>query len=173
MYKFISSKLKKTNYILIHVLVNLLLIESIIAKNPPQDVLIQNVKWTIKSEIITINYDLIGSLKEKYEIKVVMKKEDDPTFLFTPRAVEGDIGIGNFAGLKREITWYYRRDIPQGIKSDEKYFFEISVKEVGSSKMWIYYLVGGALALGAGIMLLTSKAKDQTQKELPMPPVRP
>lgn len=172
-YKIISNKLLKINYILIPVLVNFLIFESIIAKNSADDVLIQNVKWIIKSEIIIINYDLIGPIRDKYEIKIAMKKENDPAFLFIPRAVEGDIGIGNFAGLKREIIWYYRRDIPQGITSDEKYYFEITVKETSGSKTWIYYLVGGALALGAGIILLTSKAKDQTQKELPTPPGRP
>ncbi|RCK72833.1 MAG: hypothetical protein IGBAC_0325 [Ignavibacteriae bacterium] len=172
-FKYISNNLKWFKNILIVFLFNTLLIEPIFAQSADENVLIQNVKWVIKSEVIIINYDLVGSLKDQYEIKVVMKKQDDPDFQFIPRAVEGDIGIGYFAGLKKEITWYYRRDIPQGITADEKYYFIVNVKEIKSSKSWIYYLVGGVLATGAAIILLSSKSKEQGQKELPLPPGRP
>ena len=172
-YNYITKKMKYLNLILIPILVNIFLFEPIFSQDTVPNVLVQNVKWIIKSEVIIINYDLVGSLKDKYEVKVIMKKEDDPTLQIIPRAVEGDIGIGNFAGLKREIIWYYRRDIPQGIQSDEKYYFEITVKEAISSKSWIYYVVGGVLAAGAVILLLSNKSTTDTQKELPLPPGRP
>ncbi len=172
-FKYITKKYKCLKNIFIFILLNVFLFEPILAQVTAEDVLVQNVKWVIKSDVIIINYDLVGSLKTQYEIKVVMKKQDDPIFEFTPRAVEGDIGVGNFAGIKKEITWYYRRDIPQGITSDEKYYFVINVKEIKSSKSWIYYIVGGILATGAIILLLSDKSKDQGQKELPYPPGRP
>ena len=56
-----------------------------------------NVRWTTKSDVIVINYDLIGETDAQYEIHILMKRENDPSF----------------TGNNREIRWYYRRDYPQ------------------------------------------------------------
>lgn len=86
-----------------------------------------NIKWTVKDEVIIINYDLAGTFDDKFDLGVTMKREGDDKFSVTPLTVEGDIGTGNFAGKNREIRWYYRRDLPQGLQGSG-YYFEVHVK---------------------------------------------
>lgn len=168
----IRNKIKLVIIIIIPLLLNFLVLEQIFS-NIQNTGSIQNIRWLIKSEVIIINYDLIGSENDKFDVKVVMKKENDPTIEIVPITVEGDIGIGNFAGINREIIWYYRRDIPQGISSEDKYYFEINVKEITSSKTWIYYTVGAILVASGIVLFITNKSKDKGEQELPLPPGRP
>ena len=134
-----------------------------------------NVKWTTKNDVIIINYDLSGSPDDKYIVSVLMKKEDDETFIIQPLTVEGDVGEGLFSGTNREMRWYYRRDYPQGFPG-KGYYFEIQVKEISQTNMMIYYIAGGVAVVGGLVALLASK--NQTNKppdagDLPFPPVRP
>ncbi len=131
-----------------------------------------NLKWTIKSDVIVINYDLMGSLREKYEIKVTVKNENDSLFSLIPTSLEGDAGIGYFGGPDREIQWYFKKDLPGGL-SGEGYYFEISVKTVTWWKNWYYYVLGGTALTVGTILLLTGKSTTTTVSELPLPPARP
>ena len=133
-----------------------------------------NVRWSAKSYVITISYDLIGSPDVKYNVSAVMKSEKDTTFNLIPFSVEGDIGEGYFAGTSKQIVWYYRRDYPKGLKTEE-YYFEIYVKPIEQPKTWIYYAVGAAAVTG-GLIALLVKGNQSTGRsviELPMPPGRP
>ena len=88
-----------------------------------------NVKWTVKDDVIVINYDLKTDPELKFSVDIVMKRDNDPSFEAEPVTVEGDIGEGYFSGTNREIRWYYRRDFPQGFEG-EGYYFEIHVKQL-------------------------------------------
>ncbi len=57
-----------------------------------------NVKWSTKEDTIIINYDLNSPAEEKYDVSIIMKREGDDAFSIVPSAVEGDIGVGLFAG---------------------------------------------------------------------------
>ncbi len=132
-----------------------------------------NVKWTVKDDIIVINYDLKTDPDLKFKVDVVMKRETDPAFSAAPVTTEGDIGEGYFAGTNREIRWYYRRDYPQGFEG-EGYYFEIHVQEIGKESKWLYYAVGAAAIAGGVIAFLVSKNQNELPPGgIPLPPGRP
>lgn len=133
-----------------------------------------NVRWSIKNEAIIINYDLIGNPDSKYDVKIVMKRENDPSFSATPVTTEGDIGEGFFGGVNRTIRWYFRRDYPQGFQG-EGYYFEVRVTNITQQSTWLYYAIGGAAVVAGVIALIVSgnQSKNSTSPELPAPPDRP
>lgn len=135
----------------------------------------KNVKWSLKDDLITINYDLTGSPSDKYAISIVMKKDNDRSVAIVPKSVEGDVGDGYFAGTDREIRWYFRNEYPQGF-SAEGYYFEIHVQVVGRESNWMYYALGAAALAGGVVALIVGKGGGDTPPssvELPMPPGRP
>jgi hypothetical protein len=143
------------------------------AQSSVDDIRAINVKWTMKNEVIILSYDLTGSPDIKYEVKVIMKRENDTTFYAIPNSVEGDIGEGYFSGVKKEIRWYYRRDYPQGLQGED-YYFEIEVKEVAKQNALLYYIAGGVVVTAGVVALLMSKNPSvPPPRELPFPPVRP
>jgi hypothetical protein len=143
------------------------------AKSASDEIQATNVKWTVKNEVIVVNYDLLGSADIKYGINVIMKRESDSAFSAVPVTVEGDIAEGYFAGTNKEIRWYYRRDFPQGLQGED-YYFEIHVKPVAKDNSLLYYIAGG-VAVTAGIVALLVHKNPGTPPptELPFPPVRP
>jgi hypothetical protein len=144
-----------------------------LAQSSSDEIQPTNVKWTVKNEVIVVNYDLTGSSNLKYSLNVIMKRESDSTFSAVPVTVEGDIGEGYFAGTNKEILWYYRRDFPQGLQGED-YYFEIHVKPVAKDNSLLYYIAGG-VAVTAGIVALLVHKNPGTPPptELPFPPVRP
>ena len=136
---------------------------------------VSNVKWVLKENLIVVTYDLNGSLDDSYDVSIVMRNEKDSSISIIPATVEGDIGAGRFAGVNREIQWYFRKDFPQGFQGGG-YYFEIFVKPVQQKSNLLTYMVGGAVVT-AGILalLLSSGSTDQppASASLPGPPVRP
>ena len=132
-----------------------------------------NVKWTVKDEIIVVNYDLKTDPDLKFKVDIVMKRESDPSFSAMPLTVEGDMGEGYFSGTNREIRWYYRRDYPQGFEG-EGYYFEIHVQEIGKENNWLYYALGAAAVAGGVVAILVSKNQNEPPAPvIPLPPGRP
>ena len=152
----------------------LLLDLPVFARGTSDEVRGTNVKWAIKNEVITVNYDLLAPSDSKYDVSILMKRENDPSFIATPVTMEGDVAEGFFAGPNREIRWYFRRDYPQGF-TGEGYYFEIHVTLIAQHSSWIYYAVGAG-AVTAGLVLLLagkSQGKQSGINELPLPPGRP
>ena len=132
-----------------------------------------NVKWTLKDDVIVINYDLKTDPDLKFKVDIIMKRETDPAFSAVPITVEGDVGEGYFAGTNREIRWYYRRDFPQGFEG-EGYYFEIHVQQMGKESKWLYYALGAAAVAGGVVAFLVSKNQDELPPGgIPLPPGRP
>jgi hypothetical protein len=143
------------------------------AQNGSDELKAENVKWTVKNENILIYYDLQGSPDVKYDVSVKMKRESDSSFVAIPATVEGDIGQGYYAGLKKEILWHYRFDFPEGLQGQD-YYFEIYVKEAAKQKYLLYYIAGGAAIIAGIVALLVNKNPGTPPpRELPYPPVRP
>lgn len=160
-------------YILLPILLSIFVDIQSYAQSSVDDIRAINVKWTMKNEVIILSYDLTGSPDIKYEVKVIMKRENDTTFYAIPNSVEGDIGEGYFSGVKKEIRWYYRRDYPQGLQGED-YYFEIEVKEVAKQNALLYYIAGGVVVTAGVVALLMSKNPSvPPPRELPFPPVRP
>jgi hypothetical protein len=134
-----------------------------------------NVRWTKKNDVIIINYDLLGQADAKYDVRVVMKKDKDPSFVFTPKNIEGHIGEGVSAGTDREIRWYFRTEYTLRIQSDECYF-EIQVRKMDEPSHLLYYIAGGAALVGGVLGIILSKNQSggpELVSTLALPPARP
>ena len=138
---------------------------------------VRNVNLEIREDIAIITYDLIASFSETYEVNAALIKEGDASFRIPVKNATGDIGKGKFAGLKREIRWEWRKDLPKDFAGGTEYSIEISpslVSEGGGSWLW-YVLIAGAVA--GGIVVATSKKSTDTNVTItPLPtspPARP
>ena len=140
----------------------------------PEEVQTSNLKWSIKDDVILLNYDLTGSPDDEFDLSIAMKKEGEASFAVVPKTAEGDIGRGYFAGKGREIRWFYRTDYPGGF-SGEGYYFEIHVQLVRKQSKLLYYALGAAALAGGILALIVSRNGDQPPPpyELPGPPARP
>ncbi len=142
---------------------------------PPDDEEVQgtNIRWTVRDDVIIINYDLLESMDTKYRVDVIMKREGDEAFAAIPLTVEGDIGEGFFAGKNREIRWYYRRDYPSGFQG-AGYFFEFRIEKTGEDNTMLYYALGAA-AIAGGILafIVGGSQEDPPVVGIPEPPPRP
>lgn len=111
--------------------------------------------WSLVGDEVVISYQLNAPRSKTYEVNVILKRENDPSFAVIPRAVTGDVGTGRFAAGVRQIRWDYRKDVPAGLTGGD-YWFEITAREVveeGGSSWWIY-AAGGAAAVAGAIVLL-------------------
>ena len=134
-----------------------------------------NVRWTTKSDIIVITYDLGGSPEDQYDVSITMKNENDSTFAVIPLRIEGNVGEGVNPGKDRQAEWYYRRDYPLGF-SGRGYYFEMSVRKMEQHSNLIYYIAGAAALAGGIIAIIASKNQPSGPPppgDLPYPPVRP
>jgi len=132
-----------------------------------EEIRLENIKPTWEDDVVVIAYDLIAPVDQKYEVRLVMRRESDRAFKFIPKTVRGDIGKGKFAGKGREIRWAYQQDAPKGFQGND-YYFVIEVKKAGS-KIWLYGSLGAA-ALGGAVYAIIDSIDP---KELPGPPARP
>ena len=142
---------------------------------PPDDEEVQgtNIRWTVRDDVIIINYDLLESVDAKYRVDVIMKREGDEAFAAIPLTVEGDIGEGFFAGKNREIRWYYRRDYPSGFQG-AGYFFEFRIEKTGEDNTVLYYALGAAAIAGGVIAFIVGGSQeDPPVVGIPEPPPRP
>jgi len=136
---------------------------------------VTNIRWVMKSDMIVVNYDLVGSADAKYEVDIAMKNEKDAAFSVVPASVDGDVGQGSFAGPNREIRWYYRHDYPKGFEGIG-YYIEIHVKTISDQSNLLYYIIGAAAVTGGVIALVVGKGQNSGGggvTYLPMPPGRP
>jgi len=135
---------------------------------------IENARWEVSGDVVVITYDLVGNSDLVYDVGIALTRESDKNFRIVPASVSGAIGKGKHAGLKREIRWEYKKDVPQGLSGEDYAFvFDIQiVKEEGGSNL-LYYLAGGALVVGGAAVLLLSGSKSSETSAptgLPSPP---
>jgi hypothetical protein len=138
---------------------------------------IEHARWEVSGDIVIITYDLVGDTNLTYDVSITLTRESDKNFKIFPVSVTGAIFKGKHAGLRKEIRWQYKKDVPQGLSGDDYAFVFIIqiIKEEGGSNL-LYYLGGGALVLGGAAVLLLSGSKNagvSTPAGLPSPPGRP
>lgn len=136
---------------------------------------IENARWEVVSNVVVITYDLIGDAQLTYDVSITLTRAGDRNFKIVPASVTGAIGKGKYAGVRLEIRWDYKKDVPQGLSGDD-YAFEFVIqiiKEEGGSNLLLYLAGGLAVVGGAAALLLGgSKATSTTTSPsgLPSPP---
>jgi hypothetical protein len=134
---------------------------------------IENARWQVSGDIVIITYDLIGNADLVYDVSITLTRESDKNFKFFPVSVTGAVFKGKHAGLRKEIRWQYKKDVPEGLSGDDYAFvFNVQIiKEEGGSNL-LYYLAGGAVVLGGAAFLILSGSKqaETSTSGLPNPP---
>lgn len=135
---------------------------------------IENARWQVAGDVVVITYDLVADANLAYEVNITLTRESNKNFRLAPRTVSGAVGRGKFAGIRMEIRWEYKKDVPQGLEGED-YAFEFSInviKEEGGSNL-LYYLGGLGLAGAAAAAVLlggSKQAASPTSTGLPAPP---
>ncbi len=134
---------------------------------------VENARWEVSGDIVIITYDLICSADLMNDVSITLTRESDRNFKIVPASVTGAIGKGKHAGLRKEIRWQYKRDVPQGLSGDDYVFvFNIQIIRVEGGSNLLYYLAGGAVVVGGAALLLLSGSKkaETSTSGLPNPP---
>jgi hypothetical protein len=145
-------------------------------ERPEEKGRIENARWQVAGDVVIITYDLVADANFAYDVNVTLTRESNKSFRMAPRTVTGAIGKGKFAGVRMEIRWEYKKDVPQGLEGED-YVFEFAVnviREEGGSNLW-YYIGGLGLAGAAAAAVLlggskTSTPDGSTSTGLPAPP---
>lgn len=135
---------------------------------------IDTARWEVSGDVVVITYDLIGDEALTYDVSITLTRESDKNFKIVPVSVKGAIGKGKHAGLRNEIRWEYKKDVPQGLSGDDYAFvFIIQIIKVEEGSNFLYYLAGGAALVGGAALLVLSGSKkaESTASGLPSPPV--
>ncbi len=133
---------------------------------------VRNINLELKEEIAIITYDLIGQVSETYQVSAALVKEGDPSYRITVKSATGDIGKGKFAGVRRQIQWEWRKDVPKDFTGGSEYSIELlatPVEEEGGGS-WLYYVLGGVLIAGGAIAYVTIIKPQSETSTMPAPP---
>ncbi len=135
--------------------------------------LVRNINHTMKNSLITVHYDLSGSVSVNYHVTLVMLSKTDKAFYYVPKTVNGDIGEDIQMGKNKSITWNTQSEFPEGVSS-ESYYFSLQANEDTSSSISPWVWIGGAVLVGgAAALLLSKKTQDEAPNVFPTPPGRP
>jgi hypothetical protein len=170
---WILHKSRFTCYLLI---VCLLLPSVSLARGSPEEpIKAQNLRFQVVGTKIIVRFDLEGPQDRDYTIKLTLKREQNQSFVHTPRATAGDIGEGRFGGKDRQITWDILKEFSDGLEGNDYYFvIEVELISRGMSPLWY---VGGGLAIVGGVAaFLLGKGAAETPavtESFPKPVGRP
>jgi len=117
------------------------------------EVKVQNVRFDIEGTRIVVRFDLQGPLDREYNVKMLLRREGNPSFVHVPRSVLGDLGEGKFAGLSRQITWDILKEFPDGLEGDD-FYFVVDVELIKPTSKLIWWIGGGAAVVGGAFLLL-------------------
>jgi len=126
-----------------------------------QDFSVSNVKFEQRGESIIVQYDLIGNRNNKYKISLLLSDDYGKTYNLLPRTVEGDIGKNIEPGTNKQIIWFLKRDISEGLHGEGFVFAVDAELQKGVSKL-PYYLLGAGVVGGIVYFVTKSNGKDQT-----------
>ena len=154
-------------------LVTLLVTEPVTPAFSREDISVKNVRFDVFGGKIVVHYDLTGPTDRSYLVKVTVRRTQLPTYEYSPRTISGDVGQGKFSGSNREITWEILREYPNGIEGSDFYFrVEATLLTPGSNLL--YYLTGGAAAIGAAAyFIFIKKSSVSDEGSFPQPVGRP
>lgn len=104
---------------------------------------VKNVSFVpLENQVIFINYDLTG-LREKnrrYNVKLFLKQESNPEFIYRPGMLLGDVGTGRFEGEGNLIVWSMKHEAERGFIPDsfsDDYFFVVEARRRTGLFWWL------------------------------------
>ena len=145
------------------------------ASSSSQQSKIQHVRFNMYGSSVVINYDLLGDPSAKYKVSLVLRKGSDLSFVYFPKELSGDIGIGRFVGQRRQIVWAISQEFPKGLEGNDFYFVvqaqEIEQKTNSQILTWIGSGVAVLAAAATFVILKNNKLEtgSPTSSGLPSP----
>jgi hypothetical protein len=142
-----------------------------------ETIAVEKVRFEIAGDLVRVYYDLVGPIDRVHSVSLVLQKESDPTFLYRPVNLTGDVGTIVFPGERRRITWDFTKEFPEGLSGND-YYFVVNAELVEQEGMNPMVWVGGGAALVGGVVaiILLSKGEDTPPPPpagFPTPPGRP
>ena len=133
-----------------------------------------NIDWVLQGTAVLISYDLNAPADQQFEVHLILRDENNPSFSIEPQLVSGDVGSEVYGGKQKHISWQYRTEVPGGLKSDKLYFV-VTAKPAGGGFPWLVILGIAGVGGGAAALLLKSKTTSSAPvgATLPDPPTRP
>ncbi|MGH2569064.1 MAG: hypothetical protein ACRDGA_12060 [Bacteroidota bacterium] len=176
-----SRKLLTSALLMVVVLASGLPMNAAVAQDSKQ---VTNVRFEVFPDLILVYYDLgddgvtgegtAQSASKQYAVTLLLRKESDPSFSYTPKYINGDVGKLVSVGTNRKIQWNAAQEFPDGLEGSD-YFFEVRAEpRVAPSNLTTWLLGGGAAILGGtALYLILSKGGPTTTGSFPTPPGRP
>lgn len=170
--------LRSIIYVLGGAAVMLLLSTRSLIAGGSQEAKVTNVRFQVDHGQVRINYDLAGDPGARYRVSVLLRNGNDSGYSYSPRAITGDVGVGNFAGVNREIVWNISDEFPDGLPGSDYYFVVRAEKITEISGPSLLAVMGtGAAVLAAAVTYFVISGLHspgaQAAQGLPIPPGRP
>jgi len=121
-----------------------------------QGLQVSNVRFEDRGETIVVKYELSGTSGRKYKVSLLLSDDYGVSFNIKPRAVFGDVGKSIKPGLGKQITWYMKKDFPNGLKGEGFVFAVDAELQKGKSKFSLYFLGTGIVG---GVVYFVAKSK--------------
>jgi len=145
-----------------------------------EDVLeVKNVRFEVRGELIYIYYDLVGDIQKAHRVAVYLRRESEPTFVYRPLNVTGELGTIVFPATGKRIMWEFTKDFPDGLQGDD-YYFEVEAEAPETSKPIspLVFIGGGIAVIGGIVAIVLAGGGDDTPPPptatgFPQPPGRP
>jgi len=138
---------------------------------------VRNVSLEIQEEIAIITYDLVAPFDGTYEVTATLRSDNDPSFKVRVTSATGDLGTGRYAGVKRQIKWSWKEDVPKNFAGGPEYHVIVEASRVseGGGGSWLYYVLGGVVVAGGVVALVAGKkgGGGETSPLPSSPPGRP
>jgi len=135
----------------------------IVSSSFSQDFKVSNVRFEDRDETIVVKYDLNGTSGKKYKVSLLLSDDYGASFNIKPRAVFGDVGKSIKPGLGKQITWYIKKDFPDGLSGDGFVFAVEAELQKGRRKFPLYFLGTGIVG---GVVYFVAKSKGGKTKSL-------
>jgi len=139
---------------------------------------VRNVRFEVAGQLVYVYYDLIGVATRVHRITLTLHREGDPTYIYRPVNLVGDIGTIVFPGQERRITWDFTKEFPNGLTGND-YYFVVEAGWEGEEGLSPLVWIGGGAALVGGVLaivLLSGGSSDNGgggSTSFPQPPGRP
>lgn len=137
---------------------------------------VTDVRFVISGLKVTVTYNLEGQQGAKYDVTLLLRKRSDASFEYTPRDLTGDVGLGEFAGQDRKMTWNMSNEFPQGLEGSD-FYFVVNAKEVEAAKSTslLTWIGAGAAVIAAAVtyVIVMQNRGPGSPPSYPVPPGRP
>ena len=140
---------------------------------------VTNVRFEVQGELIYVYYDLAGDVEKAHRVAVYLRRESEPTFVYRPLNVTGEIGTIVFPGSAKRITWEFTKDFPEGLQGEDYYFeVEAEAPESTGGISPLVFIGGGIAVVGGIVAIVLAGGGDDgpppvTPTGFPQPPGRP